>query len=136
MTLLQPEASAQAPWTSTITGLAECPPPVAAAPAEARAGVARPGAIASRAAARATARSAGKAMRRVVRLTDMSAPLLGMGNTPRLPRPGLPSSPPTRQHWSPANPPAPLASRVLARLDLPMYCRACRRMAGQNTLIG
>src|SRR5215471_9193317 len=71
MTLLQPEASAQAPCTSTITGLAGCPPIDAAAPAVAPAGVARPGAIASRAAASTTARSAGRLMRRAVRLSDM-----------------------------------------------------------------
>src|SRR5262249_16959092 len=73
MTLLQLEASAQAPCTSTITGLAGCPPPDAAAPAVAAAGVARPGAIASRAAARTAARSAGRLMRPAVRLSDMSA---------------------------------------------------------------
>src|SRR5215472_5580364 len=73
MTLLQLEASAQAPCTSTITGVAGCPPPDAAAPVVAPAGVARPGAIASRAAARTTARSAGRLMRRAVRLSDMSA---------------------------------------------------------------
>ena len=72
MTLLQLEASAQAPCSSTITGLAGCPPPAVAAPAEAPAGVARPGPIASRAAARTTARSAGRLMRRAVRLSDMS----------------------------------------------------------------
>src|SRR6516165_4679585 len=84
MTLLQPEASAQAPCTSTITGLAGCLPPDAAAPAEAPAGVARPGAIASRAAATTTAKSAGRLMRRAVRLSDMSvsSPEAEMRNCP------------------------------------------------------
>src|SRR6185312_7134387 len=54
---------------STITGLAGCPP--GAAEAEALAGVARPGAIASKAAARTTASSAGRLMRRAMRLSDM-----------------------------------------------------------------
>src|SRR5436305_4143156 len=76
MTLLQLAASAQAPCSSTITGLAECPAPAAAAPAEAPARAAPPGAIVSRAAARRTARSAGRLMRRAVRLSDMSVPLL------------------------------------------------------------
>src|SRR5260370_37305632 len=69
MTLFQLEASAQAPCSSTITGLAGCPPPAAAAPA----GAARPGTIASRAAATTTAKSARRLMRRAVRLSDMSA---------------------------------------------------------------
>src|SRR5215831_19746428 len=107
MTLFQLEASAQEPCSSTITGLAECPPPVAAAPVEARAGVARPGAIASRAAARATARSAGKAMRRVVRLNDMSAPLSWEWQHAETPAAGV--------AIESANPPALVASRVLAR---------------------
>jgi hypothetical protein len=38
MTLFQLEASAQAPCTSTITGLADCPPPAAAVPAGGSAG--------------------------------------------------------------------------------------------------
>src|SRR5690242_12980960 len=82
MTLFQLEASAQAPCSSTITGLAECPPLDAAALAEAPAGVARQGAIASRAAARTTARSAGRLMRRAVRLNDMSvsSPVAEMRN--------------------------------------------------------
>src|SRR5436305_724697 len=76
MTLLQLEASAQAPCSSTITGLAECPAPAVAAPTEAPARAPPPGAIASRAAARTTARSAGRLMRRAVRLSDMTVPLL------------------------------------------------------------
>src|SRR5262249_7053843 len=70
--LVQLEASAQEPCTSTITGLAGCLAPDAAAAAEAPAGVAWPGAIASRAAASTTARSAGRLMRRARRLGDMS----------------------------------------------------------------
>src|SRR6516164_2821141 len=84
MTLLQLEASAHAPCTSTITGLGGCPPLDAAARAEAPAGVARPGATASRAAATTTANSAGRLRRRAVRLSDMSAssPKAEMRNCP------------------------------------------------------
>src|SRR5262245_37986077 len=136
MTLFQLEASAQEPCSSTITGLAVCPPPVAAAPAEARAGVARPGTIASRAAARATARSAGKMMRRAVRLSDIGAPLVGMATRRdsrgpgchRVRQPASTGRQLTRQHCSPA--------ACWPGWDLPMYCRAGGRMAGQNTLIG
>src|SRR5689334_1530242 len=76
MTLLQLEASAQAPCSSTITGLAESPALTAAVLADALAGAA-PGAIAIRAAARTAAGIAGRPMRRALRLSDMSVSSLG-----------------------------------------------------------
>src|SRR5689334_7669752 len=76
MTLLQLEASAHAPCSSTITGLAEPPALTAAVLADALAGAA-PGAIAIRAAARTAAGTAGRPMRRALRLSDMSISSLG-----------------------------------------------------------
>src|SRR6476659_2403787 len=76
MTLLQLEASAQAPCSSTITGLAGLPALTVAVLADAPAGVA-PGAITIKAAARTAAGSAGRPMRRALRLSDMSVSSLG-----------------------------------------------------------
>jgi len=76
MTLLQLEASAQAPCSSTITGLSGPPALTVAVLADAPAGVA-PGAITIKAAARTAAGSAGRPMRRALRLSDMSVPLWG-----------------------------------------------------------
>src|SRR5215468_12049288 len=70
MTSSQLEASAQAPCSSTITGLSADPPAAVAVTAEA----AWPGTNASRTAARAAAKSAGRPISHVMRLTDMSAP--------------------------------------------------------------
>src|SRR5215470_10763001 len=79
MTSSQLEASAQAPCSSTITGLGVDPPPAVAVTAEA----AWPGANASRTAARAAAKSAGRPISHVVRLTDMNAPFPGGASSRR-----------------------------------------------------